>query len=245
MLLSQRLTQQRAVIQNKLNADRLIEIRPADPDADARAMERRSLTGELTSLNNQLVTAIDNEARETEGAEFSAESMEVRALVGKAEGEFGVAFDRMVNHRNVDGAFAELQGHYGLPQHLIPVRLLLEQRASITGLTDEPSAAQAMRPYIFPRSVASFMGFDMPTVAYGTPAYPVTTTPVTIHSPAAGGDADETTGVIGADALLMRSPLGGGKVPCGTTGSKRQPSHNWPMGYERTYRQRLPAPSTN
>ena len=201
MLLSQRLTQQRAVIQNKLNNDRLLEIRSTDPDAEARGKERKALTEELRINNNEYIAALDAEERETEGAEFSAEPMELRQLVHRAEGEFGQAFDRMVNHRNVDGAFAELQGHYGLPQHLIPVRLLQEQRASVTGLTDEPSAAQAMRPYIFPRSVASFMGFDMPTVPYGTPAFPVVTTPVTVHSPAAGADAAETTGVIGADAL--------------------------------------------
>ena len=45
------------------------------------------------------------------------------------------------------------------------------------------------------------MAFDFPRVSYGTPSFPVVTTPVTIHTPDEGADADETTGVIAAEAL--------------------------------------------
>ena len=166
------------------------------------AEERKAAEVEHTDLLGKLVKAQEEESRIVDAAiGDTTETAEVRQLVDRASSEFGTAFDSLINHRNVDGAFAELQAHYGLPQHLIPMRLLQEQRASITGLTDEPSAPQAMRPYIFPQSIAAYMGFDMPTVPYGTPAFPVITTPVSIHSPAAGADAAETTGVIGADAL--------------------------------------------
>ena len=52
------------------------------------------------------------------------------------------------------------------------------------------------------------MAFDFPRVAYGTPAFPVVTTPATIHTPAEGADAAETTGVIAADALTPQRTQG-------------------------------------
>ena len=52
------------------------------------------------------------------------------------------------------------------------------------------------------------MGWSFPRVAFGTPAYPVITTPVTIHTPAEGADAAETTGVIAADSLTPQRTQG-------------------------------------
>ena len=192
----QRIEIKRITLQSEINA--LPETRD-----EAGIAKRQKMIDELNDLGKKLADAIRVEGAANdaafEGSEDS-EPAEIRELAGRAAGEFGTAFDGLVNRRAPEGAFSELQAHYGLPAHMIPLRLL-EDRAAITGLTDEPSAPQAITDYVFPRSIAAYMGFAMPTVPYGTPSFPVVTTPATIHSPAAGADAAETTGVIGADAL--------------------------------------------
>ena len=181
-------------IREKLNAPDMLQ-RAADADMS----DRDKLAAELQAAEVEYRAALADETV-IEPVVNDSETAEIRELAGRASAEFGSAFDSMVNRRAPDGAFSELQDACGLPPHMIPLRIL-EDRATITGLADEPSAPQEMRPYIFPQSIAAYMGFQMPTVPYGTPSFPVVTTPATIHSPAAGADAAETTGVIGADAL--------------------------------------------
>ena len=169
-----------------------------------RAKER-----EIIQLGQQYRSALldeHNQADELFGT--AQESAPISELVRRASAgaEFGPAFDAVLNRRVVGGAVAELQQERNLPSHLLPTELFMvenrvEHRAALTGLAGSPSQPQAFRPYIFPQSLAQFMGWDLPIVAYGTPAYPVVTTPVTMHTPAEGADASETTGVIGADAL--------------------------------------------
>ena len=58
MTLTQKLTIERAEIQNKLNADKYIEIRGSDADADARLVEAKALRDQLNHVNVKLIEAI-------------------------------------------------------------------------------------------------------------------------------------------------------------------------------------------
>ena len=186
MLESQRLAMEINKLQIELNSMPL-ELRSDDPDAEKKMAERKAKTAELVELQKRQGKSLEAEAAQL-GADFSdqpAERAELRQLVDRARSgpEFGAAFDAVVNKRHVPaGAVSELQEERGLPGHLLPLDLIMEQRASITGLTDSPSPPQAFRPYVFPASVGAFMGFEFPRVAYGTPSFPVLTTPVTVHT---------------------------------------------------------------
>ena len=176
-----------------------------------------------------------NESSGRDAIRPHGEGAELRGLIRRASdgAEFGAAFSALANKRNVpDGALSELQAERGLPGHLLPLDTLIESRAAITGLAGSPGQPQQFRPHVFPQGVAAFMGFDMPRVAYGTPAYPVFSTPVTLSEPGESAAAAETTGAIAADALgadprtglsLTLHPRG-----CGALG---QP---WAMRYGRT-----------
>ena len=186
---------------------RMSETRQAANDPTTTEADRERLLRELSGLEVKYRTALGAETAQVDqdfAGRDSGESSELRALINRASGgqEFGSAFYALASNRHVpSGAVAELQEHRGLPGHLLPLDLFFEQRATLTGLADAPSQPQAFREYIFPAPVAGFMAFDFPRVSYGTPSFPVVTTPVTIHTPDEGADADETTGVIAAEAL--------------------------------------------
>ena len=64
---------------------------------------------------------------------------------------------------------------------MLPLDLLREDRAVTTGLTDSEGQAGRYRPYAYPGQIANFLGFETPRVAYGTPTYPIITTPASVQ----------------------------------------------------------------
>ena len=107
-----------------------------------------------------------------------------------------------------DGPMKELQQHYHLGENQIPVQLLrrsehdnLETRAVTPAPSDVGAQQQTIIPYVFPRSVAGFLGVDMPTVGVGEQVYPVLTSALTVTAAAENADANETTGSFSADVL--------------------------------------------
>ena len=58
MTLTQKLTIERAEIQNKLNTDKYIEIRGSDADAETRLVEAKALRDQLNHVNVKLIEAI-------------------------------------------------------------------------------------------------------------------------------------------------------------------------------------------
>ena len=127
--------------------------REDNPVANA---QREKLEAELKALEGEYRDAERAESKATEGFEPS-ESHEVRELVHRAEGEFR---DRLRQDRSIIGTSMahslSCKVFYNLPQHLIPLRLLREDRASITGLTDEPSASPT-RPALHLPAVRRFL----------------------------------------------------------------------------------------
>ena len=141
------------------------------------------------------------ETRSSEGREF-------RQLITRAN--VGEIFNAALGNRAVSGATAELQGHTGLDGNQIPLALLvrswptdgeLETRAVTPGPTNVGAMQNSVIPYVFPDSVASFLGVDMPTVGVGESVWPVLTKELDVRFPAENIAADETTGSFSAEVL--------------------------------------------
>ena len=132
-----------------------------------------------------------------------AEGRELRALV--QQGDLGRIFAGVIEHRNADGVEAELQQHYGLSGNQVPLALLRGSPIEYRAVTPAPSNVGANQaaiiPGVFPDSVAAWLGVDMPTVAVGEAVFPVLTKNATVHTPAEGAAAAETTGSFSADVL--------------------------------------------
>ena len=74
---------------------------------------------------------------------------------------------------------------------------------AITGDTQRESTARESPRAVFPGSVTEFLNIDKPTVPVGTYLIPVITTSATVHSPAEGAAAAETTGAFSSVCPLV------------------------------------------
>ena len=122
-----------------------------------------------------------------------------------------LVFD-LLNGRATSGAMAEFQKEFRLADNEISIRLLadtehanpehgLETRAVTPAASNVGQNQQAIVPYVFPQSVAAYLGIDMPTVGVGEAVYPVLTSELSVHTPAENAAAAETTGAFSADVL--------------------------------------------
>ena len=107
--------------------------------------------------------------------------------------------------RAVDGAEAELQAERGISATQIPIEVFErreappagETRAVTTLPTSGTEANLAMRPIVpavFERSVAGFLGVEMPSVPTGDAGFPILSTSVTATPKAYSANAPETAG---------------------------------------------------
>ena len=164
--------------------------------------------GEIGTLRNEYqdvevryqATATSEDAKETETSE-SAEGAEYRALVDKAE--LGSIFAATLEHRNTDGAEAELQSHLKIGPNQVPLALLrTEERAVTPAPTNTGATEQPVVAAVFANSVGSFLGVDQPTVGVGDAVYPVITSRATVAGPfVLSEEAGETTGAFEAELL--------------------------------------------
>ena len=128
MLTSHRLQIERGELQNKINSDRYIEIRPADGDSGTRIQERKEMTAKLASLNNEIAKAVEEEDEdsakpmtENKGLPFgqTAETRELRQLAGK--GSVDRILRAAVRGWGIsDGPEHELQSHFDLDSNVLP-----------------------------------------------------------------------------------------------------------------------------
>ena len=207
MLTSQRLQIRHVELASELNSSEMLKDKPEHREKRQeleKAIKQNSV--ELTAALKTEGRDIDEEEREYHasgtGKGSCPESRELRRMIDKAGDDFGQGFDAIINGRHPQGAFAELQAERGLPSHMLPLDLLREDRAVTTGLTDSEGQAGRYRPYAYPGQIANFLGFETPRVAYGTPTYPIITTPASVHLPAKSVMAAESSVVVAADALI-------------------------------------------
>ena len=180
---------------------RLAELGIADGTDETRSeietlgVEYRTNDGKITAL----VIAADTPV-ETRTADHQRHELHQRASVG-------ALVHALLNGRSgVDGAMAELQTEYGLAANELHVRQLsewggVETRAVTPGATNVGQDQQPIIPYVFPDSVAAFLGVDIPTVPVGDAVFPVLTSELSVGTPAENAAQAETTGAFSADVL--------------------------------------------
>ena len=199
---TQKLTIRASEIRQRLN-----EIAGLEGDAlteEIRA-EETTLQTEYRDTETKLRAAVaagDTEVRMATGE--TPELRELRELTGRASA--GDIFRAALEHRATEGATRELQDHYDLGANQVPLIMLQEAaRTEYRAVTPAPADVGTQQaeivPYVFPQACAAFLGIDTPTVPVGDAVYPVLTEKLAVHAPAAGADADETTGAFSADVL--------------------------------------------
>ena len=166
--------------------------------SDAELSEFRTRYNEVVNR----ITDLDTKDLQNDIENHTTED-EARELNGViAQAGLGEVFQAVIEKRAVNGAAAELQQHYRLTGHDIPLAMLRTESRAVT-----PAPANIARnqseivPAVFPQSMAAFLHVQTPTVDVGDRVYPVITKSAEVKSPAAAATAAETTGAFAATNL--------------------------------------------
>ena len=165
-------------------------------------------------------SAEDISRRETLSAEHKALETEYRAAVA-AEGaantspesrewsdlnnrfDLGELFASVIEHRDSNGVLAEVQKERKLGANAIPTELLMVEHRAVTPAPGDVGQNQSdITGYVFPQSVAAFLGIPSPMVGVGDQTFPVLTSDPAASTPAENAAVSETTGVYSADVLV-------------------------------------------
>ena len=158
------------------------------------------MRAEVAALEPKYRAALESEASRTAGAEFTAESTELRELVHKAS--VGRIIGQVSQGRSVnDGPERELQEHYGIDDNAIPLRMLMPEHrdaASFGASPATPGSSPGIAGQVFGDSVAAFVNTTFEDVPAGTRSYPVITTGAlgNVGSPAKSAEQAETDAVL-------------------------------------------------
>ena len=190
MLPSQLLELRQSVI-----AERLRELSGPDTLETEQRAEMDTLTAEYQTNESQrralLITEPHQQRIESRTEDRQLVELEERASLGEI-------FDSVRRNRQPTGATAELQKELKMDGNYVPLSMFamgpVESRAAATVTGDVQGNQQPVVRAVFPGSVTDFLNIDKPSVAVGTYLIPVITTSATVHSPAAGGAAAESTG---------------------------------------------------
>ena len=167
--------------------------------------EGTALTTEYRDLQTRINAArIADETVEV--ATEDAEGRELRQLTAKAN--IGDILNATFEKRQTDGEAAELQKHFGLGSHQVPLEMLridraVEQRAAATVPASIGDASQApvITP-VFASGDGAFLGIERPTVPVGDAAYPVLSTAPSVKGPFTDStEAGQTDGTFVATNL--------------------------------------------
>ena len=190
---TQKLTIERAELQNKLNSDRYVEIRSNDADAETRIGEAKALRDQLHTVNEKMIEAVkaddDTTAETREWADVSSRF------------DLGEMFTNVMEHRASAGAIGEVQTERGLAPNDIPTEMLMESRAVTPAPGDVGQTQTEITGYVFPQSVAAFLAIPSPIVPVGDATFPVLTSDPAAGVPAENASQSETTGAFTADVL--------------------------------------------
>ena len=188
---SQKKSVQISEIRQKLN-----ELSAKETLEAAEAAEIETLRSELSKKETQYRAALtaegEEEARAQGQFEGDAETRELRQLTERAN--VGDILSATFEKRQTSGESAELQKHYGLGSHQVPLEMLrvdrgVESRAAATVPASIGDASQAavVTP-VFASGDGAFLGIERPTVPVGDAAYPVLSTSPSVKGPFTGSD---------------------------------------------------------
>ena len=177
-----------------------------------RMSETREKVNDLASAES----ADDISQRDKLVAELKAQELEYRAAIeadaatppetrewADTSGRFdlGEMFEGVMEHRASSGAIAEVQKERGLASNALPTEMLMEKRAVTPAPGDVGQSQNQIEGYVFPNSVAAFLGIPSPVVPVGDSTFPVLTSDPAAGVPAEGDPQTETTGAFSADVL--------------------------------------------
>ena len=167
----------------------------ATDDGTENQAAREKLTAELKAQEVELRAAIEAD----DAATTTSETREWSDVSGKFD--LGEMFTNVVEHRASAGAIAEVQSERGLGANDIPTEMLMEKRAVTPAPGDVGQTQTEITGFIFPQSVAAFMGIASPVVPVGDATFPVLTSDPAAGVPAENAEQAETTGAFTADVL--------------------------------------------
>ena len=197
MLKSQKLALEMSEKRQKLNG-----LLGLDTLSDEQRGELETLTKRLQELEVETRAAVVSEATvETREANEGPEAAELRGMEQRAD--VGHIFEAALERRDTKGVEREIQAHYKLPAHSVPLALL-EQRAVTPAPADHEQSQDTVIPAVFPMGAAAFMGVHQPTVEAGDRVYPVLTNKDAADDVNESADVDETTGSFDAEVLTPR-----------------------------------------
>ena len=169
--------------------------------------EMEALTKEVSAKEPELRAAIAAEPDPEEVlVKGDAETRELAQLTERAN--VGDILSATFEKRQTTGEAAELQKHFGLGSHQVPLSMLrtnraVEERAAATvpGSIGDASQAEVVTP-VFSSGDGAFMGIERPTVPVGDAAYPVLST-----MPAVKGPFTDSTEAVQTDAAFVATNL--------------------------------------
>ena len=196
MTQTQKLTIKASEIRSKL-----MDLSRKDGDQNAAI---KALETQLSENEAKLRAAIKAEGTETRSSD-GGEERAIQRLSDRANA--GSIFLAAIESRNTEGAEAEIQAHFKIPAHSIPLSML-ESRAVATVPADVSSTPGAtvqneiLQP-VFSMGDAAFLNVSQPRVARpGQASFPVLTSAPSVRGPFTGNDsAAETTGTFEASLL--------------------------------------------
>ena len=166
----------------------------ADNDKDKVATATR-LNGELKAHEVEYRAALEAD----DAANTTSETREWADVSDRFD--LGEMFTNVMEHRASSGAIAEVQSERGLAANAIPTEMLMEHRAVTPAPSDVGQSQTEITGFIFPQSVAAFMGIASPVVPVGDATFPVLTSDPAAGVPAENAEQAETTGAFTADVL--------------------------------------------
>lgn len=165
--------------------------------------ESEKLSTEYQDLEARHRAAIVGESETETLKPADSETRELSKLIERVN--LGSILQASLYQTLPDGREKEVQDHFGLATNQFPIEALKQVRAEVRAVTPAPSDVGRVQhgiiPQIFPDSVTGFLGVGQPTVGVGQQTYTVLTTGATVHTPAKGASAAESTGEFTAHNL--------------------------------------------
>ena len=179
-----------------------IETRSAEQNTEMETLTKE-VSEQEPALRASLAAEPDPEEVLVEG---DPEARELQKLTERAN--VGDILSATFEKRQTSGEAAELQKHFGLGSHQVPLEMLrvargVEERAAATVPANigDASQGEVITP-IFSSGEGSFLGIERPTVPVGTAAFPVLSTLPSVKGPFTDStEAAQTDASFSANAL--------------------------------------------
>ena len=184
---------------------RVMEIRaiPDDKLTPVLRAERDTLDKQFAEGEVKFRASIDAlQAEQAAGVTQDAEARALRSLTGRAS--MGAIFESVVEQRQLDhGPTKELQEHFKVGPHAVPLEMLREEHRAITPVpTNVGVDEQPVVEPVFAQGDANFLSVDQVQVPSGDAVFPVLTSRPAVGGPHTGSTSvSETTGAFSAEAL--------------------------------------------